>query len=51
MNIDLNTEIFKKALQGLQENIKMELKKFFEISQYYGIYNVYSVLSLVYVFV
>ncbi|KTG47649.1 hypothetical protein cypCar_00015455 [Cyprinus carpio] len=29
---DLNTEIFKKALQGLQENIKMELKKFFEIS-------------------
>ncbi|XP_016421605.1 E3 ubiquitin-protein ligase TRIM39-like [Sinocyclocheilus rhinocerous] len=31
MNIDLNTEIFEKALRGLQENIKMELKKFFEI--------------------
>ncbi|XP_026072730.1 E3 ubiquitin-protein ligase TRIM39 [Carassius auratus] len=32
MNIDLNTEILDKALQSLQEKIKMELKNFFEIT-------------------
>uniref|UniRef100_A0A8C0Y2U5 Uncharacterized protein n=1 Tax=Cyprinus carpio carpio TaxID=630221 RepID=A0A8C0Y2U5_CYPCA len=32
MNIDLNTETLDKALQSLQETIKMELKKFFEIT-------------------
>ncbi|XP_043101886.1 E3 ubiquitin-protein ligase TRIM39-like isoform X2 [Puntigrus tetrazona] len=32
MNTDLNTETLDKALQSLQENIKTELKKFFEIT-------------------
>ncbi|XP_050970060.1 E3 ubiquitin/ISG15 ligase TRIM25-like isoform X2 [Labeo rohita] len=35
MNIDLNTETLNKALQSLQENIQMELKKFFEITAAY----------------
>lgn len=39
MNVDLNTETLDKALQSLQETIKMELKKFFEISKYYELRN------------